>query len=317
MRHLVVLAMLAAVPASAAARAQEGQLPGADGVRLFYRKVGAGPQAIVFVHGGPGSNFRGAGDHVERLASGDRTVVLYDQRGGGLSEVVSDPTRLTAEHHVRDLEALRRHFGFERMTLVGLSWGSGLAALYADAHPERVERLLLLSPMSPTVARFRERLAALAGLQPPADVERRKTMLARMTVAANDDEAKALCRELTEMAFRLYLVDPTPARLGHAALRCEIPAVAIRNRSVVDDATLSSLGDWNFLPLLARLKAPALVVEGARTNVPLEATREWAAALPNARLVLIPEAGHEAFLDQPDAFHAIVEEFLAGQKGSR
>jgi proline iminopeptidase len=45
---------------------------------------------------------------------------------------------LTAANDVRDLEALRLHFGIQNMTLIGLSWGSGLAALYADAHPEHV-----------------------------------------------------------------------------------------------------------------------------------------------------------------------------------
>jgi pimeloyl-ACP methyl ester carboxylesterase len=52
-------------------------------------------------------------------------------------------------------------------------------------------------------------------------------------------------------------------------------------------------GRLDFRPLLARLKMPALVFEGAKTNVQLSSTREWARALPTARLLLIPDAGHE------------------------
>ena len=298
--------------ASASPPAVEGLVNGADGVRLFHRRVGDGRQAIVFLHGGPGSNFRGQGDQMERLASRGRTVVMYDQRGSGLSDLVSDPALLTAAHHVRDLEALRTALGFEHMSLIGMSWGCALAAMYAEAHPGRVERLLLVSPMSPTIGRFRERVAALGRLQPAAALEERQAMVERIR-KADDAQAASLCRELSDISFRLYVVDPTAAKLDHAALRCAIPAAAIRNRYVVEAATLGSLGQWDLRPQLAGIRAPSLVVEGARTNVPLEATREWVGALPNARIVLIPDAGHESFLDRPDAFVAIADRFLGGR----
>jgi len=79
----------------------------------------------------------------------------------------------------------------------------------------------------------------------------------------------------------------------------------------VEAAALQSLGDWDFRPLLAGLKAPARVLEGAESYVPVEGTREWAKALPNGRLQLIPRAGHELFVDQPAAFLEAVEAFLA------
>jgi proline iminopeptidase len=289
----------------------EGYFPGSL-ARMFYRKVGTGPKVIVFLHGGPGSNFRGPGAFIEPLADSRHSVVLYDQRGSGLSELVADPLLLTAQHHVRDLEALRAHLGVRRMTLIGLSWGSGLAALYAAQHPPRVDRLVLVSPMPPAKKPFwNERLAKLAGLRGEAASARRAEILARLP-GATDEETVALCRELSNETFRLYLLHPTPEKLAQAALRCEIPPTAIRNRPVVEAATLASLGDWDFRPKLDRIAAPTLVVEGAETNVPHDATREWAVVMPNARLLLIPEAGHEVFLDQPAAFTAAVRQFLRG-----
>ena len=250
--------------ASEPARAvREGHLAGAEGVRLFHRQVGDGRQGVVFLHGGPGSNFRGQGDVMERLASHGRTVVLYDQRGSGLSDLVSDPRLLTADHHVRDLEALRKQLGFERMSLIGMSWGCGLAALYAAAHPDRVDRLLLVGPMAPTIERFRERLAALGRLQPQAAIGARQAMVARIR-NADDAQTRALCRELSDITFRLYVVDPTPDKLRHAALRCDIPAAAIRNRYVVEAATLGSLGEWDLRTLLRGVRVPSLVVEERR-----------------------------------------------------
>jgi proline iminopeptidase len=290
----------------------EGHFPGSGGTRLFYRKVGTGPKVVVFLHGGPGSNFRGAGDFMEPLAKDGRAVVMYDQRGGGLSDLETIPELLTARHHVRDLEALRVHLGVPRMTLVGLSWGAGLAALYAADHPRQVERLVLVSPMAPVKTPFwNERMAKMSALRGEAASARRTEMLAKLP-NATDEETRALCRELHDDVFRLYFHEPTPQKLAHAALRCEIPAAAIRNRSVVEAATLGSLGDWDFRPRLEQVSVPALIIEGEQSKVPLDATREWAVVMPNARLLLIPEAGHEAFVDQPEAFRAAVKEFLGG-----
>jgi pimeloyl-ACP methyl ester carboxylesterase len=58
------------------------------------------------------------------------------------------------------------------------------------------------------------------------------------------------------------------------------------------------------------LNAPALVVEGEQTNVPLDATRAWAEKLPNSKHVLIPRAGHVHFIEQPEAFRKLAEKFL-------
>jgi proline iminopeptidase len=300
-------------PAPPPAPVVEGSFPGSGGTRLFHRKVGTGPAAVVFLHGGPGSNFRGSGDFIEPLATRGRMVVLYDQRGSGLSDLETIPALLTADHHVRDLEALRQHLGVRRMTLVGLSWGSGLAALYAARYPARVERLVLVSPMAPAKKPFwNERLAKLQALRGEAASARRAEMLARVP-GASDEETRTLCRELSDDNFRLYFHEPTPEKLAHAARRCDIPPAAIRNRPVVEAGTLGSLGDWDFRPLLEGISAPTLVIEGEESNVPLGATREWAVLMPNARLLLIPDAGHEVFVDQPAAFTAALEQFLRGR----
>ena len=256
---LFVAALLASPP-PAAPPVEEGWFLSSDGTRIFYKKVGRGPATAVFVHGGPGSDFRGPDRTLARLADG-RAIVFYDQRGSGLSEIVTDPARLAAEDHVRDLEAVRRHFRIPRMQLIGLSWGAGLAALYAQAHPTRVQRLLLVSPMAP----------------------------AKALQAGDDGEAGGTCEE-----------------------PCDVPPSAIRNRETVAAAAMASLGEWDFRPLLAGIGVPTLVVAGARA-VPVDATRAWAEEMPAARLLLIPEAGHDVLADQPDAFLAAADRFLRGR----
>jgi proline iminopeptidase len=303
----------------AAAPTDEGYFVGADGVRLFYRKLGSGKDVAVFLHGGPGGGMYDGGCDMGPLAKG-RTIILYDQRGGGRSEIVTDPKSLTAAHHVRDLEALRRHFRLERMTLIGLSWGSGLAALYTADHPQRVKRLLLISPMPLAQKPYaEEREKTMVALLGEGALARRREIFLRMPTAG-DAEARALCRELRTVPLPYRHVarsDRDSARSATGTLqgcdRCESPPAALRNQSVVNRATIRSLGEGDFRPLLARFRVPALVVEGEKTTVPLSSTRGWAEAIPNARLLLIPEAGHLVFVDQPEAFFKAAETFLRGK----
>ena len=287
----------------------EGYFNGADGVRLFYRRVGNGKNVVVFLHGGPGLGIGDGGYDMEMLAQG-RTLLMYDQRGSGRSDIVTDPKQLTVDYQVRDLEAFRQHFKLEKMTLIGLSWGTGLAVLYATAHPERIAKLMLVSPMPPAKTPFwQQRTSQISSILGPTNVARQNE-IRQLLPRSNDDEALALCRESFTISSKPYLLKPASFSAERSAEICDAPAAALRNRWVVVLAVFESLGDWDFRPLLGRIQVPTLVVEGEKTNVPLDATRAWAKALPNSKLSLIPNAGHVHFIEQPAAFRKVVETFL-------
>ena len=74
-------------------------------------------------------------------------VIFYDQRGAGRSTLPADTTRLSATQQVADLDAVRRHFGLTRVTLVAHSYGPLLAATYAIVHPQcpTSDRLLIFT----------------------------------------------------------------------------------------------------------------------------------------------------------------------------
>ena len=109
------------------------------GPRLWTARQGSGPP-LVLVHGGPGLS-----DYLGPVASmlADRfTVLRYEQRGCGRSTGAGPNTVAAA---LADLEALRLRFGCERWTVVGHSFGAGLALAYAADRPGRVERLVALA----------------------------------------------------------------------------------------------------------------------------------------------------------------------------
>ena len=117
------VAPAAAGMASAGSRAaapREGWLTTGDSTRIYYRVVGRGADTLIAIHGGPGVDLESiAGDFAPLAAR--HAVVFYDQRGAGRSTLPTDTTRLTAARQVDDLDAVRRHFGLRRVTLVAHS----------------------------------------------------------------------------------------------------------------------------------------------------------------------------------------------------
>src|SRR3989440_5285052 len=120
-----------------------------NGARIFPRRVGAGPPVVV-LHGGPGAHHDYLLPQYDRLARG-RTLLYYDQRGGGRSPVPRD-TPVGWREHVADLEALRDRWRLDRVTLLGYSWGGLLAMLYALEHPAPIGPLALVSAPPLTAA---------------------------------------------------------------------------------------------------------------------------------------------------------------------
>src|SRR3989441_3131285 len=116
-----------------------------DGVPLFTRRAGDGlPVAVL--HGGPGAHHDYLLPQYDLLAR-RRELFYYDQRGGGRSPVPRE-TPVGWREHTADLEEIRLALGLVWLTILGYSWGGLLAVLYFLEHPQRVERLALVSPAS-------------------------------------------------------------------------------------------------------------------------------------------------------------------------
>ena len=292
-------------------RTVEGYFPGAENVRLFYRMVGEGRETIVFLHGGPGMGIEDGALDLEAVAARGFRFIELNERGGGHSELVSEKSKLGIDYYVRDLEALRRHFKLEKMNLVGLSWGAAIVALYASQHPQNINRIIFLSPMPTNLELIDQREAHLQALLNEEERTEEQAICGKIATAS-DAEIKELCHRCLAFTLRRYVADPSHLSRARGDL-CGYTPQAVRNRGMVSDVSFASLGNWNLAPMLAKIHVPCLIIEGAKTNVPLEATELWAKLLPNSRLHLIPDAGHLNWLDQPEAVVSAISDFFQGK----
>ena len=156
--------LLAALPS----QAQDGNFT-SRGLQLHYRSIGTGTP-VVILSGGPGFEVDYMRPVAELLPAYRR--ILLEQRGTGRSRPpkLNGPD-MTLEVAVADLEALREHLEQSRLVLVGHSWGGILAMAYAAAHPDRIDRLVLIGSGGPTlefVARFQDNIRARMR---PEDIE--------------------------------------------------------------------------------------------------------------------------------------------------
>jgi proline iminopeptidase len=265
------------------------------GVELFERRIGDGPEVIV-LHGGPGAHHDYLLPGFDSLANG-RTLVYYDQRGGGRS-AVDRSIPVDAAEQVADLEALRVLWGLEQLHLLGYSWGALLAMLYAVAHPERVASLALVSPAP---ARRDERVEfeqALAARSATPDLK-----IARSELMGGDlkitDPAK-YARRLFELAVAGYFHD-TDMVAGLTPFR-----VTGRTQKSVWD----SLGEeFDVRPRLSQLSVPALVLHGDDDPIPIHSARATADAL-GAEFVVAPDSGHVPYVEALPLFTKTLNEFL-------
>jgi proline iminopeptidase len=310
---LILASLWHAGACAAQTTAREGYIRTADGVRLFYKIVGDGPSTLVAVHGGPGNTLESIRPDLEPLAR-NRRVVYYDQRGNGRSDLIKDRDKLAVEKHVADLEAVRRFFKLDKMTLIGNSWGGILVAYYAAAHPDRVERMILHSPGEPTkafaVEAVEEMQSRIDQRYTPAE-RKRYGVVSNPQMWVKADDPRAVCREFFQLLLPIYVSKPESVKLLKGDV-CAGPEEAVRYQQVVNSYIMNSLGDWNLLPSVGVVKAPVLVIHGAADPIPVESSEAWARAMPNARLLLVEGAGHIPQVEQPKVFFNAVETFLKG-----
>lgn len=117
-------------------------LPTADGHLIYVEQSGRpDAPAVIVVHGGPGG---GTSPAMRRFFDPDKwRIILFDQRGAGLSRPLASVEANTTWHLVEDMELIRRSLGIENWALFGGSWGATLSLAYAISHPERVQHLFL------------------------------------------------------------------------------------------------------------------------------------------------------------------------------
>lgn len=235
----------------------EGFVEAGEGVRLYYRIVGNGPEPVVLIHGGPGFTSDYLIDDLETMARA-HSLFAYDQRGIGRSTLVSDSSALAAQKYVDDLEAVRKHLGLEQLTLLGHSWGVAPAILYAAQYPARVRRMILVGTIPAERAGLARAFQTMAAARDSATLRRMAELERTREVEPDNLEA---CREYYQLWFTPFFgVRGAASRMKGDV--CAGSPESLRNKQNVDRYTFASLDDWNWTQTLNGVAVPTLIIQG-------------------------------------------------------
>ncbi len=277
-----------------------GTIPAADpGIGLFARWVGSEGPLVIALHGGPGASHDYLRPQFDRLAVG-RTLLFYDQRGGGQSEAPREAA-LDWRAHVADLAAVIGHEHAAHppaATLLGFSWGGLLALLFTLEHPELVGRLALVAP-APTFEDARAAYnAEFARRQAAPEVAAARAELSGSGLRERDPDA--FWRRAFELSVAGYFKEPSRARL----------LTPFRVGARAQQAVWHSLRDMDLRPRLGEIRVPTLILHGRHDPVPLAASEELERRIPGARLIVFEDSGHALYSEETDRFVAELDAFL-------
>jgi proline iminopeptidase len=267
-----------------------------NGTKLFHVESGRGIPFIA-VHGGLGYDhayLRNALAPAEDLAR----VIYFDQRGNGRSDPVPMST-ITFEQLAADIDALREEFGFDRIGVIGHSYGGFVAQQYATTYPDRVSHLVLLST-SPGAFE-----ATDAELAERGD----RSWIGPQVQAALDSFAGPAPSTNEEFLARIPQIAPAYARGDAAVIAAEL------GRAIVNVDALKRgfeiLRGWSVVDKLDSITAPTLVACGRHDLLTTpECSARLASAIPNAELAWFENSGHFPWLEEPQAFNNRLRDFL-------
>ena len=273
-----------------------------DGSVLHRRADGEGPIALVACNGVGVSTF-----FWRRLAqhfAPTHTFVSWDYRGHGQSPVPSSPDDLTVALCARDLWTVIDRAGFEKAILLGHSMG---AQVIFEAYRQRSASVQALIPMLGAPGKVFQSFIRGGKLEPAfrilIEVGATRPQLAEQAV-----RAIGRLPGVFEAARKLGVIHPDLCpREAFEPYVEHLMQLDLRGWF----ALVRDLFSHDATDLLPEIRVPALVVAGERDLfVPMQRSREMAAKIPGAELLVLREGSHAAMVEQPELLALSVEKFL-------
>jgi proline iminopeptidase len=276
----------------------------AGGYRVVTYSFGAGDEVVLCLNGGPGlpCDYLRA-PHACLVDHGYR-VVAYDQLGCGESDKPADPSLWTIERYAEEVETVRDALGLGRVHLLGQSWGGWLSIEYGVTFPHCLKTVILEDTCGdmPHLISELERLRAALGPETVAMMQQHE---AEGTL--DHPEYQAAITILNYRHVCRLKEWPAPLRRSLEGWNMDIYRTM---QGPNEFLYTGNLKDWNRIPDMNRITAPALITVGKYDELTPACALRMKQALPDAQLVVFPNSSHTPFYEEPDAYYPVLLDFL-------
>jgi proline iminopeptidase len=305
-----------AVPVTNVYPMQEGFVD-ANGVMIYYKTVGRGAPLLI-VHGGPGESHDYFLPYLLPLARTSK-LIFIDERGSGKSSKLDDATAYSVENMVEDVEAVRVALGLGKISLMGHSYGGALAQAYALKYQKNLTHLILASTWSSTVEMNKVLLGIKEKMTPELRERIDKLEAAGLFGKGRDFEKNRYTAEYMIAAWGegyfpyLYQNRPDPnydpVAGGNISWDLYREMWGSHGEYVID----GNLTSVEYTERLATLKIPTLIFAGDHDECDPSLSRAMQQKIAGSKMVVIPQAGHLTFIDQPALVVKTIDDFTHGR----
>ncbi len=289
----------------------------AQGVLIYYQIIGRGAPLMI-VHGGPGVSHDYLMPYLLPLARSNQ-LIFIDERGSGRSEKLEDAAQYTVENMVEDVEKVRQALHLGKVSLLGHSFGGVLAQAYAFKYQQNLTHLVLGGTFYST-REMNKVLAEEKRSMPPEALAKLESLeKAGLFNKGKDWEKGRYPDDYAKLAwgdgYFPYLYQRRPdANYDPAAGNTGVSWDLYRemwgsNGEFVIDGNLKSV---EYLEKLSGIHVPTLMICGDHDESNPSLSRTMHEKIAGSKLVILPQSGHMAFVDQPNLYIKAVADFLKG-----
>jgi proline iminopeptidase len=261
-----------------------------NGTDLYYITTGKGLPCLV-MHGGLGLDHTYFQPGLDPL--GDIfQLVYYDHRGNGRSGRPPKDT-MTHAQFAADAEALAKHLGFDKIAVLGHSYGGYIALEFALRYPYMLSHLILFdtAPANNYMEEIMNNAIRMGATE--------EMLQSLQTDITSNEEMRQQLMTITPLYFKKYIPEIANRLLENVII------------NISGDAAEGELEAYNMTPRLGEIQIPTLILVGRYDFIcPPSQAEIMHDGIPNSELVIFENSGHFAYVEEPDAFFKTIREWV-------
>jgi L-proline amide hydrolase len=266
---------------------------------------------LVVVHGGPGCSH----DYLLALAEiahSGRPVIHYDQMGGGRSTHVpgEGPEFWTVDLFLSELDNLLQFFGIaERYYLLGQSWGGMLGAEHAIRRPRGLRALIISN--SPASMELWASAAKILRSEMPKELG---DALDRHEADGTTNDPEYLAASQAYYDLHVCRVVPNPPELVRTFEMMNEDSMVYNTMNGPNEFfCVGTLRDWTVVDQVQFIQVPTLLLSGRHDEATPATVEPFFDRIPEVRWEIFENSSHMPFVEEPERYRTVVEEFLASR----